>query len=188
MKHRVYSCFLILALATGAGAAARAQDSGEPVVVAAAPVLTSHGLLSQLQRFLDQRGLDVGTLAVDTVAGVMLDWVRFSPIAAGGGSALTDELVYQYGGWSEGCATGFKLSLLRKVSGTGAAGESFNLTAGITLLFDPGANTRLAPYRLSSSEAGSIEDFLAAIERSPGFVKLVPETPMSAFIERGGMR
>lgn len=188
LKRLSYPCLLILFLTSGAGATAQAEDATDPVVVAAAPVLTSHGLLSQLEGFLRQRGIEAGQLTADAVVGVMRDWMRFSPIDAGGAGGTADELVYQYGGWSEGCATGFKLSLLRKVSGAAAGGESGALTVGITLLFDPGANTRFAPYRLASSEANSIEDFMAGIERSPAYQKLAAETPMSAFIERGGMR
>lgn len=188
MKHLRYPVLLVLSLMVGAGATAHAEDAGDPVVVAAAPVLSSHGLLSQLERFLQQREIEVGLLTADAVVGVMLDWMRFSPIDAGGQGGTADELVYQYGGWSEGCATGFKLSLLRKVSGPATGGQSGALMVGITLLFDPGANTRFAPYRLASSETKSIEDFMAGIERSPAYAKLAAETPMSAFIERGGMR
>lgn len=188
MKHLRYPCLLILSLTVGAGAAADAQDATDPMVVAGTPVLTSHGLLSQLERFLQQREIDVGLLTANAVVGVMLDWMRFSPIDAGGEGRTADELVYQYGGWSEGCATGFKLSLLRKVSGPAIGEGNGALTVGITLLFDPGANTRLAPYRLVSSETKSIEDFMAGIERSPAYAKLATETPMSAFIERGAMR
>lgn len=178
----------MLFLLAPAVALAQAQDAADPLRVAAAPVLTSHGLLAQLERFLQQREIEVGLLTADAVVGVMLDWMRFSPIDAGGEGGTADELVYQYGGWSEGCATGFKLSLLRKVSGHATGDGNSTLTVGITLLFDSGANTRFAPYRLASSEANSIEDFMAGIERSPAYVKLATETPMSAFIERGGMR
>lgn len=188
LKHLRCTCVLILSLTGVAGTAAHAEDASDPMVVATAPVLTSHGLLSQLERFLRQREIEVGLLTADAVVGVMLDWMRFSPIAAGAEGGTADELVYQYGGWSEGCATGFKLSLLRKVSGSATGDGTGAITVGITLLFDSGANTRLAPYRLASSEASSIEDFMAGIERSPAYVKLATETPMSAFIERGAMR
>lgn len=188
MKHLRYSGFLILSLTFGAGTAAHAQDASDPLVVAAAPVLSSHGLLAQLERFLQQREIEVGLLTADAVVGVMLDWMRFSPIDAGGAGGTADELVYQYGGWSEGCATGFKLSLLRRVTGPAIGDGNGALMVGITLLFDPGANTRFAPYRLASSETKSIEDFMAGIERSPAYAKLAAETPMSAFIERGAMR
>lgn len=188
LKRMKYFCLIVLALTVGAGAAAHAKDANDPVPVPAAPVLSSHGLLSQLERFLQQREIEVGLLTADAVAGVMLDWMRFSPIDAGGEGGTADELVYQYGGWSEGCATGFKLSLLRKVTGPAIGDGNGALTVGITLLFDSGANTRFAPYRLASSESKSIEDFMAGIERSPAYAKLAAETPMSAFIERGAMR
>jgi hypothetical protein len=147
------------------------------------PVQDSHSLLLQLQRFVEQRGIDVGLLTADAALGVMIDWQRAAP-AAGGREA--DELVFLSGGWSEGCATGFKLSVLRRLPG--AAGGAAPLTAGITLLFDTGANARFEPFRLASSELRSAEDFAAAIEQSPAFRKLAAETPMSAFIERGAMR
>lgn len=182
------SFLLILCLSQGIVWSAGAEELSGPPQRAAAPILSSHGLLSQLERFLQQREIEVGLLTADTVAGVMLDWMRFSPIDAGGEAGTADELVYQYGGWSEGCATGFKLSLLRKVTGPAIGDGNGALTVGITLLFDPGANTRFAPYRLASSESVSIEDFMAGIERSPAYAKLAAETPISAFIERGAMR
>lgn len=188
MKQPTLACLFLIALTNGAVAPLHAEDAADPVKFAAAPVLTSHGLLSQLEQFLQERKIDVSLLTADAMVGVMLDWVRFSPIAGGGESAAREELVYQYGGWSEGCATGFRLSVLRRVTGANPEGENLGLTAGITLLFEPSANTRLEPYRLASSELKTIEDFIAAIERSPGFRKLAAETPMSAFIERGALR
>lgn len=187
MKQPLVICLLAGSILGAAVAPASADNSG-PEIEAGTLVLSSHGLLSQLENFLQQREIEVGLLTADAVVGVMLDWMRFSPIDAGGEAGTADELVYQYGGWSEGCATGFKLSLLRKVTGPAIGDGKGALTVGITLLFDPGANTRFAPYRLASSESGSIEDFMAGIERSPAYAKLATEAPMSAFIERGAMR
>ncbi len=152
------------------------------------PVFASHGLLSQLERFLHHRELDTTSLTADSMVGVMIDWVRFSRADAGGGTAASDALIYQYGGWSEGCATGFKFSLLRKVSGPDPSSENFAQTAGITLIFEPSANADLSPFKLVSSELNSIEAFMAAIEGSPAFKKLASTTPMSVVVESGGMR
>ena len=74
---------------------------------AGGPIHASHGLLSQLEKFLHDRELDAASLNVDSMVGVMVDWARFEPAT---GIAGTYALVFQYGGWSEGCATGFKFS------------------------------------------------------------------------------
>jgi len=177
--------FLVLA-AMPVRAGDVAADATEPV--AGAPVFTSHGLLGQLEGFLHQRELDSTRLTADSMVGAMIDWMRFEPVRAVQDTPASDTLVYQYGGWSEGCATGFKLSLLRKVSAPDAGGEQFAQTAGITLIFEPSANTDLAPFKLASSDAKSIDDFLAAIESSPAYQKLASTTPMSVVIESGGMR
>ncbi len=180
----VASFFVLAAMPVRAGDVA--ADAGEPV--AGAPVFTSHGLLAQLERFLHQRELDTTRLTADSMVGAMIDWMRFEPVRAAQATPASDALVYQYGGWSEGCATGFKLSLLRKVSGPGSGGEDFAQTAGITLIFEPSANTDLAPFKLVSSDVKSIDDFLAAIEGSPAYRKLASVTPMSVVVESGGMR
>jgi len=152
---------------------------------AGGPIHASHGLLSQLEKFLHDRELDAASLNVDSMVGVMVDWARFEPAT---GIAGTDALVFQYGGWSEGCATGFKFSLLRKVSLPESAEGNFAQTAGITLIFEPSAKAYLEPFRLVSSVLKSIDEFMAAIEGSPAFRKLATMTPMSVVIESGGMR
>lgn len=177
-------CLLVISLSAFAAAPAWADES-ELASESGLPVLGSHGLLSQLEKFLHQRELDTTSLNVDSMVGVMIDWARFEPAT---GIAGTDALIYQYGGWSEGCATGFKFSLLRKVSLPESADGSFAQTAGITLIFEPSANADLAPFKLISSDLKSIEDFMAAIEGSPAFKKLASTTPMSVVVESGGMR
>jgi len=169
-------------------AAARAEEAADSATAVGEPDLTSHRLLSQLESFLHQRELDTTSLTADSMVGIMIDWVRFSRADAGGGTVPSDSLIYQYGGWSEGCATGFKFSLLRKVSGPATGGDSFAQTAGITLIFEPSANTDLAPFKLVSSELKSMDAFMAAIEGSPAFKKLASTTPMSVVVESGGMR
>jgi hypothetical protein len=181
VKHLANACLIALSLSAIVAMPARADD-------AETAVLASHGLLSQLESFLQQRELDTTTLTADSMVGVMIDWMRFSAAGAGGGTAPADALIYQYGGWSEGCATGFKFSLLRKVSALDPSGENFAQTAGITLIFEPSANTDLAPYKLVSSDLTSIDAFMAAIEGSPAFRKLASTTPMSVVVESGGMR
>lgn len=180
MKHLAIACLIALSLSAIVVMPARADD-------AETAVLASHGLLSQLESFLQQRELDTTTMTADSMVGVMIDWVRFSA-ADGGGTAPSDALIYQYGGWSEGCATGFKFSLLRKVSALDPSGENFAQTAGITLIFEPSANADLAPYKLVSSDLKSIDAFMAAIEGSAAFRKLASTTPMSVVVESGGMR
>src|SRR3954465_3425240 len=72
--------------------------------------ISSHGLMVELQSFLHQRNIDVNQLSAGEMVRVMVDWYRFTPVK----TVQSDELVYRYGGWSEGCATAFKLSLLRR--------------------------------------------------------------------------
>ena len=180
--------FLASLLVLGVAPAHAAEVPVSPTqadTVAGEPVFASHGLLLQLEKFLHRRELDAARLTADSMVGAMIDWVRFEPAA---GIAGADALVFQYGGWSEGCATGFKFSLLRKVSGPDPSSENFAQTAGITLIFEPSANADLAPFKLVSSELNSIDAFMATIEGSPAFKKLASTTPMTVVVESGGMR
>lgn len=180
-----FAVFLLVISLSASTATPAFADNAEPGSEAGVPVLASHGLLSQLERFMHQRELDATSLNVDSMVGIMIDWARFEPAT---GIAGADALVFQYGGWSEGCATGFKFSLLRKVSLPESADGNFSQTAGITLIFEPSANTDLQPLRLVSSDLKSIDEFMAAIEGSPAFRKLATVTPMSVVVESGGMR
>ena len=99
-----------------------------------------------------------------------------------------DALVYRYGGWSEGCATAFKLSLLRRVTGHNAIGADPDRFAGITLMFEPSGHADLMPFTAVSSDWKSIEAFQEAIENSPAFKELAVATPMAVLVESGGVR
>ena len=153
-------------------------------------VATSHALLAKLERFLHQQGVDAGRLSADTMVRLMIDWFRFAPIdsVAGASSADADALVYRYGGWSEGCATAFKLSLLRRVTERNTHGADPDRFAGITLMFEPSGHADLAPFTAVSSDWKSIDAFLEAIENSPAFRQLAVATPMAVLVESGGVR
>ena len=101
---------------------------------------------------------------------------------------MGDALVYRYGGWSEGCATAFKLSLLRRVTERDATGVETERFAGITLMFEPSGQGELMPFTAVSSDAKSIEAFLQTIESSPAFKVLAGATPMGVLVESGGLR
>jgi hypothetical protein len=143
--------------------------------------LQALGMLPDLEAFLQQRGEDASQLDLLAMVDVMVDWYRFSAAQAGSG----DVLVYRYGGWSEGCATGFKLSLLRRVATESGDAARF---AGITMLFEPSGKSDLPPWSTTSTEWRSMEEFVAAIEGSAAFRGLQGATPMSVMLESGGLR
>jgi hypothetical protein len=159
-----------------------------PIVLAGTRVLTSHGLLVQLQGYMRQRDVDANKLSADAMVRLMVDWFRFAPIHAVGGPASTDALVFRYGGWSEGCATAFKLSLLRQVTPKNASDRETDLLAGITLMFEPSGRAELMPFTTVSSDWKSIGAFLEAVESTPAFRGLAATTPMSVLVESGGLR
>ena len=153
------------------------------------PVVTSHGLLGELQSFMHQQGVDADRLSADTMVRLMIDWFRFAPpVDPVAGASSADALVYRYGGWSEGCATAFKLSLLRRVTERDTMDADPDRFAGITLMFEPSANAELMPFTAVSSDWKSIEAFLGAIENSPAFKQLAVATPMAVLVESGGVR
>jgi hypothetical protein len=182
----------VSAFADGASLPARAGDSADtpaqPIVLAATRVLTSHGLLAQLQGYMRQRGVDANDLGADEMVRLMIDWFRFAPVDAVGGAASSDTLVFRYGGWSEGCATAFKLSLLRQVTDKNASEGASELLAGITLMFEPSSQAELLPFSTASSDWRSIDAFLQAVESSPAFRVLAGAKPMSVMVENGGLR
>jgi hypothetical protein len=143
-------------------------------------------LLSNLEGFLRERNVDVNRLTAAEMVGLMIDWYRFAPMQPRGGTAA-DTLVYRYGGWSEGCATGFKLSLLRQV-GERDAGSGAERVAGITLMFEPSGRSDLSPFMAVSSNSGSVEGFLEVIRASPAFRQLATAKPMAVMLESGGLR
>lgn len=182
---------LCAAPACVAGEADPGADLGEPRAEAsraARPVLGSSGMLGALQDFLAQRDVEVDRLAAHAAVRLMIDWFRFEPLEPLDGAAAADALVYRYGGWSEGCATAYKLSVLRQLTVRGADGSQTQSVAGITLLFDPGAFAGLPAFGTASSQFASIEAFLAEIEGSSGFRMLSAATPMGVALETGGLR
>ena len=185
MKQILGVCLLLASMS--AFTADNAVDApAQPIVLAGTPVLTSHVLLAQLQGFLRQREVDENSLTADSIVKVMIDWFRFAPIDAAGGAA--DALVFRYGGWSEGCATAFNLSLLGRVVDHNADGENTDRVAGITLMFEPSSSAEILPFTTASSDWKSIEAFLEAVENSPAFKQLATATPMGVLIEGGGLR
>ena len=152
------------------------------------PMLNSSTLLAALQTFLDQRRVDVERLTAEPMVAAMFDWTRFGKVASVEGPPVADVLVYRYGGWSEGCATGFKLSLLRRVTERDADGRDTDWYAGITLMFEPSRFAGVAPFSTVSTEWPSTEAFLRAIESSPAYKASASTTPMGVVMESGGLR
>jgi hypothetical protein len=182
MRQSLVGIILLVGAASGYAIApvAAVEAAGNDAV----PGLLSHSLMAQLQDFLRQRNVDVTRLGADEMLRVMVDWYRFAPL----GQAEGDALVYRYAGWSEGCATAFKLSLLRQVTERDATGAKTERLAGITLMFDPSGKGELLPFTAVSSDAKSIEAFLQTVEGSPGFKELAGTTPMGVLVEGGGLR
>jgi hypothetical protein len=116
----------------------------------------------------------------------MLDWFRQGPIEAG--AAASDGLVFRYGGWSEGCATGFKLSLLRRIAEPQTDGGETQWFAGITLMYEPSSRAEIAPFSTTSLDWDSLDEFARAVRRSPGFKAVADTKPMGAMLESGGIR
>lgn len=151
-------------------------------------MLSSYSLIAALQSFLRQRGVEMDGLTADPMVRIMIDWFRLVPIDLLEPSSSADALVYRYGGWSEGCATGFNFSLLRRVTETNGNGVETDWFAGITLMFEPSFYADLAPFSTVSSDWKSIEAFLHAIEGSPAFRMLAATKPMTVLVESGGLR
>ncbi len=151
-------------------------------------MVNSFSLIAALQSFLRERGVDVEHLTVDPMIRVMVDWFRLVPFDLIKDGSAADVLVYRYGGWSEGCATGFILSLLRRISETNAKDGDTDWGAGITLMFEPSRYAELTPLNTVSSDWQSIDAFLHAIESSPAYKLLVAKPPMSVLLESGGLR
>lgn len=159
-----------------------------PIFLRRAPIVNSYLLLGALQSFLHQQRVDVDRLTADPMMRVMVDWFRLVPLDLLERAPVADALVYRYGGWSEGCATGFKLSLLRRITDDNAGGAQTDWFAGITLMFEPSRYADLAPLDLVSSDWQSLDAFMRAIESSQAFRVLAPATPMGVMLESGGLR
>jgi hypothetical protein len=187
MKRFAGACLLVSSLSA---LAAEPPVPAEFDGAGGKPVATSHALLAKLETFMHQQGVGAGALNADATVRLMIDWFRFAPIdsVAIASSADADVLVYRYGGWSEGCATAFKVSLLRRVTGRNTIDADPDRFAGITLMFEPSGHADLAPFTAVSSEWKSIEAFQEAIESSPAFKELAVATPMAVLVESGGVR
>lgn len=166
---------LAIALLLLAALPLRAADSLAP---------TSHGLLVRLQEFMQERGAHAEDLTAREAVRLMIDWYRFDRTQAADGNAR-DTLEFRYGGWSEGCATAFNLSLLRKLANANSQVEA---VAGVTLMFEPSSQVELKAYSDSIADPKSLESFLRDVEASPAFKLLGDARPMSALLESGGLR
>ena len=195
LERLLCSCLLLTSVCVSAdespstlGTRNAADVPAHPIFLAGNRVLTSHGLLIQLQSFMREREVEPSDLSADEMVRLMVDWFRFAPVGANGGAPSADALVFRYGGWSEGCATAFKLSVLRQVTPKDAAGGETELLAGITLMFEPSKQAELLPFSTASTDWKSVDAFLQAVESSPAFRILASTKPMSAMIESGGLR
>lgn len=170
---------LLIALSSGSSVAADAQplSSADPTSMA-----VPSNLLAELETFLRQRKIATENLTADQMVAVMIDWYRFASARTVDGSTVNDTLQYRYGAWSEGCATGFKLSLLRR------AGEGAERVAGITLMFEPSSKSEIVAFSTTSADWPSIERFLEAVQSSPAFRQFASAKPMGVMLERGGLR
>jgi len=151
-------------------------------------IVNSYLLLAALQRFIDRRGMVLDRLTATSMLALMTDWYRDEPIHSVDHTVSADVLVYRYGGWSEGCVTGFKLSLLRRVTDSRANDGKTDWFAGITMLFDPNRYTAVEPFSVVSSEQPSLDAFIHAIEDSSAFKLSAPATAMGSLLESGGIR
>ena len=148
----------------------------------------SYSLLAALQNFLHQRGVEIEGLTADPMVRLMIDWFRLVPLDLLKGPSTAEALVFRYGGWSEGCATGFRFSLLRRITEPGTDGADTDWFAGITLMFEPSRYADLTPFDTASSDWKSLDAFLAAVESSPAYNTLAGVQPMTVLLESGGLR
>ncbi|MEO8630770.1 MAG: hypothetical protein ABI612_22125 [Betaproteobacteria bacterium] len=151
-------------------------------------MLNSYTLLSALQNFLHQREVEVDTLTADPAVVLMIDWFRLERFGMAAAASSPDVLVYRYGGWSEGCATGFNFSLFRRITDRNPTAEPTDWVAGITLMFEPSRLAGLERFSTVSSDWQSLDAFLHAIESSAAYKAVVATQPMSVLIESGGLR
>jgi hypothetical protein len=139
-------------------------------------------LQSSLQSFLLQRGVAVRELSLHPATELMIDWFRLVAIDGIPHQAPEDTLVFRYGGWSEGCATGFKIRTQRRIALPEGSAQA-TATVGIALLFASDRFGNLEPLATSTSDWRSLEAFVAAIESSPGFLRLAAEKPSEVLLE-----
>jgi hypothetical protein len=139
--------------------------------------------LGQLQGFLQERRIEASELTPGDSMRLMIEWYRIT--RAGEASTPADALVFRYGGWSEGCATAFNVSLLRRVK---ALGGDTDLVAGITLMFDPGSAPGVQAHLSSTADGTSLEDFAQLVQQSTVFKLLGNRKPMAVVVESGAFR
>jgi hypothetical protein len=147
--------------------------------------MSNIALLSSLQTFLNQRGVEVDRLSAEQMVHAMIDWFRIVPIENIPKDSPQDTMIFRYGGWSEGCVTGFKFTLLRRVETKDDAGTQWH--SGITLLFEPSRYANVAPLNTLSTDWQTLEAFVNAIESSPGFRLSTGLTPMAVIVETQGL-
>lgn len=141
------------------------------------------GLLGELQQFLDRRKVAVATLDAPTLVGLMVDWYRLVPV-----DARADGLLHQYGGWSEGCVTGFKWSVLRHVLVDAGDPDPVERFAGLTLMLEPSAFSGVSAVRFETSDRNALEAFVRRIEASPAWDAVAAARPMGVVLQSGGLR
>ena len=112
--------------------------------------MSHFALSSSLQAFFNQRGVDVERPTADAMIKLMVDWFRLVPIQG----MAADTLLFRYGGWSEGCVTGFKFGLLRRVTASDETRTEW--LAGITLIFEPSRYAGVEPLDTESTDLGDI--------------------------------
>lgn len=142
-------------------------------------------VVASLQMFLNKRSVNIEHLRVDQMVVLMIDWFRMVPIDGVAHTSPTDTMSFRYGGWSEGCVTGFKFGLHRRIT-TGTSDPDW--LVGITLMFEPSRYADIAPLNTVSTDWQSLEAFVHAIESSPGFRLSASLTPMAVMLESQGFR
>jgi hypothetical protein len=143
-------------------------------------------LLSSLQTFLNQRAVDVERLTADAMINLMVDWFRLVPIDGVKHPSPADTMLFRYGGWSEGCVTGFKFGLLRRIATDD--GNNTEWLAGITMMFEPSRYSGVDPLTTVSTDWQSLEAFVRAIESSPGCKLSTSVAPMAVILDSQGAR
>lgn len=149
--------------------------------------MNSQLLLSSLQSYVDKRKISVDQLSPEEMIRTMVDWYRTERVALAAADSSQDTLIYRYGGWSEGCATGFKLSLLRRIRTRDDNGQA-DWMAGMTMMFDPSRFSAVVPFSTQASDWQTLDAFVRAIESSAGYRAVKQDSPVGALLEVGGLR
>jgi hypothetical protein len=142
-------------------------------------------LLADLQSFLERRGVALDALSAEAALLAMADWYRFTRT---GDSGADDVLVFRHAGWSEGCATGFKLSVLRRVTARVPGQPETDWLAGITILHDPARFADLGSFSTDSGQWPGLEAFVRAVQTSAAYRRSMAGTSMGVVLEGGGLR